>query len=220
MKVFELAKEIGVPSSDIVALLKENEVSVKNHMTTLSEEAEELVRANYITTTVEPEKVVADKPVEKVKTDADYRPEEMIPCRSLFAGVLLFTGDHTHMTYSFNGAGDRRNIEYQDLKAAMLQHKDSIFSPDIIIEDKNLINDEHWAEVKEVYENMFDEKDIEKVMNLPFRDFEKAFVQLPITAKERIITTYATQMENGTFEQWNKAKIIDKVCGTRFDLKM
>lgn len=220
MKVFELAKEIGVPSSDIVALLKENEVPVKNHMTTLSEEAEELVRANYITATVEPEKVVADKPVEKVKTDADYRPEEMIPCRSLFAGVLLFTGDHTHMTYSFNGAGDRRNIEYQDLKAAMLQHKDSIFSPDIIIEDKNLINDEHWAEVKEVYENMFDEKDIEKVMNLPFRDFEKAFVQLPITAKERIITTYATQMENGTFEQWNKAKIIDKVCGTRFDLKM
>ncbi len=220
MKVFELAKEIGVPSSDIVALLKENEVPVKNHMTTLSEEAEELVRANYITATVEPEKVVADKPVEKVKTDADYRPEEMIPCRSLFAGVLLFTGDHTHMIYSFNGAGDRRNIEYQDLKAAMLQHKDSIFSPDIIIEDKNLINDEHWAEVKEVYENMFDEKDIEKVMNLPFRDFEKAFVQLPITAKERIITTYATQMENGTFEQWNKAKIIDKVCGTRFDLKM
>ena len=220
MKVFELAKEIGVPSSDIVALLKENEVPVKNHMTTLSEEAEELVRANYITATVEPEKVVADKPVEKIKTDADYRPEEMIPCRSLFAGVLLFTGDHTHMTYSFNGAGDRRNIEYQDLKAAMLQHKDSIFSPDIIIEDKNLINDEHWAEVKEVYENMFDEKDIEKVMNLPFRDFEKAFVQLPITAKERIITTYATQMENGTFEQWNKAKIIDKVCGTRFDLKM
>ena len=220
MKVFELAKEIGVPSSDIVALLKENEVPVKNHMTTLSEEAEELVRANYITATVEPEKVVADKPVEKIKTDADYRPEEMIPCRSLFAGVLLFTGDHTHMTYSFNGADDRRNIEYQDLKAAMLQHKDSIFSPDIIIEDKNLINDEHWAEVKEVYENMFDEKDIEKVMNLPFRDFEKAFVQLPITAKERIITTYATQMENGTFEQWNKAKIIDKVCGTRFDLKM
>lgn len=220
MKVFELAKEIGIPSSDIVALLKENEVPVKNHMTTLSGEAEELVRANYITSTVKPEKAVADKPVEKVKTDADYRPEEMIPCRSLFAGVLLFTGDHTHMTYSFNGAGDRRNIEYQDLKAAMLQHKDSIFAPDIIIEDKNLINDEHWAEVKEVYENMFDEKDIDKVMNLPFRDFEKAFVQLPITAKERIITTYATQMENGTFEQWNKAKIIDKVCGTRFDLKM
>lgn len=67
---------------------------------------------------------------------------------------------------------------------------------------------------------MFNEKDIEKVMNLPYRDFEKAFIQLPITAKNRIITTYATQMENGTFEQWNKAKIIDKVCGTRFDLKM
>ncbi|MDT4368425.1 translation initiation factor IF-2 N-terminal domain-containing protein [Blautia faecis] len=220
MKVFELAKEIGVPSSDVVALLKENEVPVKNHMTPLSDEAIEMVRANYITVPDEPEKVEVKEPKKVVKTDADYRPEEMIPCRSLFAGVLLFTGDHTHMTYAFNGAGDRRNIEYQDLKAAMLQHKGSIFDPDIIIEDENLINDEHWFEVKEVYENMFNEKDIEKVMNLPYRDFEKAFIQLPITAKNRIITTYATQMENGTFEQWNKAKIIDKVCGTRFDLKM
>ena len=215
MKVFELAKEIGVPSSDVVALLKENEVPVKNHMTPLSDEAIEMVRANYITVQDEPEKVEVKEPKKVVKTDADYRPEEMIPCRSLFAGVLLFTGDHTHMTYAFNGAGDRRNIEYQDLKAAMLQHKGSIFDPDIIIEDENLINDEHWFEVKEVYENMFNEKDIEKVMNLPYRDFEKAFIQLPITAKNRIITTYATQMENGTFEQWNKAKIIDKVCGTR-----
>ena len=39
MKVFELAKEIGVPSSDVVALLKENEVPVKNHMTPFSDEA-------------------------------------------------------------------------------------------------------------------------------------------------------------------------------------
>lgn len=97
MKVFELAKEIGVPSSDVVALLKENEVPVKNHMTPLSDEAIEMVRANYITVQDEPEKVEVKEPKKVVKTDADYRPEEMIPCRSLFAGVLLFTGDHTHM---------------------------------------------------------------------------------------------------------------------------
>ena len=95
-------------------------------MTPLSDEAIEMVRANYITVQDEPEKVEVKEPKKVVKTDADYRPEEMIPCRSLFAGVLLFTGDHTHMTYAFNGAGDRRNIEYQDLKAAMLQHKGSI----------------------------------------------------------------------------------------------
>lgn len=228
MKVFEIAKELGVESSEIVTFLKENDVAVKNHMTTISDEAAEMVRTNYITaqkdTEVQKTEKVNEPVIEKVtkmvKKDADYKPEEMIPCRSLFAGILLFTGDHTHMIYSFNGAGDRRNIEYQDLKAAMLQHKESIFNPDIIIEDENLINDEHWYEVKEAYDNMFDEKDILKVMNLPYRDFEKAFVQLPVTAKNRIITMYATQMENGTFEQWNKAKIIDKVCGTRFDLKL
>ena len=219
MKIFELAKEIGVPSSDIVSLLKENEVPVKNHMTALSEEAEELVRANYIKVQPETKKVEIVEPKKNVKTDADYKPDEMIRCRSLFAGVLLFTGDATHMTYTFNGPGDVRNVEYQDLKAAMVQRKDSIFNPDIIIEDTDLVNDDHWFEVKEVYENMFDENDITKVMNLPVRDFRYAFEQLPITAKNRIIANYATQIENGTFEQLNKAKIIDEVCGTRFDLK-
>ena len=40
------------------------------------------------------------------------------------------------------------------------------------------------------------------------------------TAKNTIISIIASQIENGTFEQYNKAKIIDKISGTRFDLKM
>ena len=218
MKVYELAKQINVPSSDIVKLLQENDISIKCHMANLDDDVVEMVKANYI----QPVNKKMDS-VEQMKTskkDADYKPDEMIPCRSLFPGVFLFSGDHTHMVYPFNGPGDRRNVEYQDLKAAMIQHKGSIFNPDIIIEDENLINDDHWFEVKDVYESMFNEEDIQKVMNLPNSDFETAFIQLPIIAKNRIIGIYATQMENGTFEHWNKAKIIDKVCGTRFDLKM
>ena len=57
-------------------------------------------------------------------------------------------------------------------------------------------------------------------MSLPTSDFRIAFQQLPSVAKETIISIYATQIENGTFEQYNKAKIIDDICGTRFDLKM
>lgn len=218
MKVFELAKEIGVPSSEILKLLKENEIECKNHMAVLKDDVIEMVKANYIKPVLET--VSTENVTNKIKTDADYKPEEMIPCRSVYHGVLIFSGDHSHMTYTFNGPGDRRNIEYQDLKAGMLQQKSSMFNPDFIIEDLNLINDEHWLELKEVYDGMYDENDIQKVMSLPSRDFEAAFTQLPVTAKERIITAYATQMEKGTFEQWNKAKIIDKVCGTRFDLKL
>ena len=156
----------------------------------------------------------------KVKTDADYCPDEMIRCHSVFPGILYFSGRHTGMTYTFVGTGDVRNVEYQDLKAAMLEHTESIFNPDIVIDDANLINDEHWMDVKRVYEEMYDEQDIKKLIELPLRDFKVAFPQLPIPTREAIITLFATQIENGTFEQLNKANYIDEVCGTRLDLKM
>lgn len=223
MKIFELAKELTVQSKEIVNLLKESGVDYVTHMTVLTEEQEEFVRSEFATVAAikeEEKKTIELKEVKKKKTDADYRPDEMISCRSVYAGVLIFNGDHSGMTYTFNGVGDRRNIEYQDLKAAMLQQKSSLFNPDIIIEDNDLIDDERWYDIKQVYENMYDENDIKKVMLLPTREFENAFVQLPVTARNTIITTIATQIENGTFEQYNKAKIIDKICGTRFDLKM
>lgn len=241
-KVYKLAKDLGVQSKEVVDLLKESGEDV-NHMSTLSDEQIDFVESELSTKTAieEAKRLEEEKKAEaariaeenrlaeeakkaqeaeKVKTDADYRPDEMIPCRSLFAGILVFTGAHTGMTYKFNGMGDRRNIEYQDLKAGLLEQKPTMFNPDFIIEDANLINDEHWFELKQVYENMYDEKEIKKVMDLPARSFEDAFVKLPITAKQTIITLIATQIENGTFEQYNKAKIVDKVCGTRFDLKM
>ncbi len=238
MKVFELAKELTVQSKEIVSLLKENGEENITHMTLLTNEQIDFIKSEFSTASkVEEERLAKEakakaeaetaiKERERIekqsdpKTDTDYRPDEMIPCRSVFPGVLLFTGTHTGMTYTFTGMGDRRNIEYQDLKAGLLEQRSSMFNPDFIIEDNNLINDEHWYELKQVYEGMYDEKDIKRVMELPSRDFEAAFVQLPVTARNTIITMIATQIENGTFEQYNKAKIIDKVCGTRFDLKM
>lgn len=218
MKIFELAKDLKVQSKEVVTLLKENGKSDVTHMTVLTDEEIDFITSEFNTASLlkEEEKVKE----EKKKTDADYRPDEMIPCRSVYPGILIFNGDHSGMTYTFNGVGDRRNVEYQDLKAGLLQQKSSMFNPDIIIEDENLVNDERWYEIKEVYENMYDEADLAKVMKLPTRDFEDAFVKLPVTARNTIITTIATQIENGTFEQYNKARIIDKVCGTRFDLKM
>lgn len=73
--------------------------------------------------------------------------------------------------------------------------------------------------VKEVYASMFDEKDIQKLMNLSVQDFKTAFSQIPSVAQKIVIEKYATQIENGTFNDLGKAKIIDEICGTRFDLK-
>lgn len=213
MKIYELAKELGVKSKVLVDLINENSDGKKYVATSILTEDQ----VDFLN--LEMENIHENEQKNKVKIDADYRADEMIPCHSIFPGVVHFYGIHTGMTYKFVGSGDRRNIEYQDLKAAMLEGYPSIFNPDIIIEDSNLIEDEHWSEVKEVYASMFDEKDIQKLMNLSVQDFKTAFSQIPSVAQKIVIEKYATQIENGTFNDLGKAKIIDEICGTRFDLK-
>ena len=223
MKVYELAKELQVSSTEVLQVLKELGTNVKSANANLTNEQVDMVRLEFANLTTVTETISEQKNTEiktKKKTDADYRPEEMIPCRSVFPGVLIFTGDHSGITYTVNGMGDRRNIEYQDLKAGMLLQHSMLFNPDFIIEDYNLINDERWAELKEVYENMYTDEDIKKVMKLPTRQFKEAFLKLPVTARQSIITLIATQIENGTFDEYSKVKFIDETCGTRLDLKM
>lgn len=214
MKIYELARELNVKSKVLVDLMNENNDDKKYVATSVLTEDQ----VDFLNLEMEDIKEEEEKK-NNVKTDADYRPDEMIPCHSIFPGVVHFNGIHSGMTYKFVGSGDRRNVEYQDLKAAMLEGYPSIFNPDIIIEDDNLLNDEHWIDVKNVYANMFDENDIQKLMNLRTSDFKVAFTQVPAVVQKIIIEKYATQIENGTFDDLSKAKIIDEVCGTRFDLK-
>lgn len=216
MKIFELAKELKVQSKDIVSLMKECGEENVSHMTTLTDEQIDFIRSEYETAKA----IKEEKEVKKKKSDTDYKPDEMISCRSIFPGVLIFNGVHSGITYTFNGMGDRRNVEYQDLKGGMLLQNSMMFKPDFIIEDSDLINDERWAELKEVYENMYTDEDIKKVMKLPTRQFKDAFLKLPVTARQTIITLIATQIENGTFDEYSKVKFIDETCGTRLDLKM
>ena len=165
MKIFELAKELKVQSKDIVALMKECGEENVSDMTVLTDEQIDFIRSEYETAKA----IEEEKEVKKKKSDTDYKPDEMISCRSIFPGVLIFNGVHSGITYTFNGMGDRRNVEYQDLKGGMLLQNSMMFKPDFIIEDSDLINDERWAELKAVYENMYTDEDIKKVMKLPTR---------------------------------------------------
>ena len=94
------------------------------------------------------EKDTVKETVAEVKKPKKYEPDDLIPCRSMYAGTLLFTGDKTKITYEFSNMGDFRYIEYQDLLSALLVRKKSLFAPYIIIEDEELLENVHWQEVK------------------------------------------------------------------------
>ncbi len=72
-KVYELAKELGVPSKDLITLCELNQIEVKNHMSTISEEQAAVLTAKIgkkspssVTVVKEPS-AVAGSP-EKIKT--------------------------------------------------------------------------------------------------------------------------------------------------------
>ena len=52
-----------------------------------------------VTETVTENKTV--KTVEEPKRPKKYEPDDLIPCRSMYAGTLLFTGEKTKITYEF-----------------------------------------------------------------------------------------------------------------------
>lgn len=159
-----------------------------------------------------------DTTVSKPKKTRKYEPEDLIPCRSMYAGTLLFTGDKTKITYEFSNMGDFRYIEYQDLLSALLMRKKSIFAPYIIIEDEELLENTHWQEVRKVYDGLYDRQDLINLINLPTARFDSEFRKLPSGFKSTIATMISEMITNGTFDSMNKIKIIDEECGT--DLKL
>ena len=154
------------------------------------------------------------KATKAANTARKFAPDDLILCRSVFPGLLLFTGPKTKNTYTFYAKGDDCYVEYQDLLSAMLTKKRAITAPDIIIEDEELLEDVHWRDVKKTYEKLNKVGDINKLINLPYREFEKQFNVLPIGTKKNIMLTVAALVREGEFDSMNKIEVIDKACGS------
>lgn len=148
------------------------------------------------------------------KTAKKYEPDDLIMCRSMYAGTLLFTGLKSKQTYEFCGIGDTRYIEYQDLQAAMITRKQNLYAPYIIIEDEELLEDVHWKSLRDLYDSMYDESDIEDLLNLPTIRFKEEFKKLPVGFKKTVSLIVSTRVQEGTFDSVNKISIIDELCGT------
>lgn len=151
---------------------------------------------------------------ETVKTPRKYEPTEMIMCHSVFPGQYFFTGPKTKVVYPFMASGDETPVEYQDLQSAMMAKKKSIMSPCIVIDDEELLEDVKWKQVKKVYDTMFPVKNIGKLIDKPFREFQKEFETLPIGAKKKVMMEISTRVRDGEFSEMNKIRLVDEACNS------
>ena len=181
---------------------------------TKAKEATVTVQAQVVQPVVQEYVQPVVAPVAEVKQPRKYEPNDLIPCRSMYAGCLLFTGDKSKITYEFSNIGDFRYIEYQDLLAAMLVQKKSLFAPYIIIDDEELLESTHWKQVKAIYDGMYTKEDLVDLINLPTVQFNEEYRKLPRGFQKTIATMVSGMVAEGTFDAMNKIRIIDEICGT------
>lgn len=173
---------------------------------------------DVVATSTEDTSVVNDvkpaKAQKPVKTARKFAPDDLVLCRSVFPGTLLFTGAKTKVIYTFEARGDECYVEYQDLLSAMLTKKSALTAPDILIEDEEVLESTHWQEIKKLYDKLNNVGDINKLINLPYVEFKKKFEQLPIGAKKNVMLTVSSLIHEGEFDSMNKIELIDKTCNS------
>lgn len=165
---------------------------------------------------VKPEPVVEKQPEppRRIARGMQYAADELIPCRSVCAGELVFIGPKTRIPYDWAASGDIVYMEYQDVLAAVVSRSKYVFKPWFIIEDESLLDDPRWSEVKRLYDSMYDAGTVYEVLALPINKFEDTFYKLPIGMKNAVKSEIASQIADGTFDSIQKVRIVDKVCGT------
>lgn len=165
-----------------------------------------------ITSEVTPE-VIPATPTKKEKKK--FNLDDMVVCRSVCYGELLYPAKKSGLLYRFEGYGDRTEVEFQDLQALKSTRSDYLYRPCFIIEDEELL--EQWSDLKKITDKVA-KIDGEKLFGLPTNQFKKALKELPIGFKTTVRNMANAKINDGSLDSLSKIKIIDEVLGT--DLRL
>lgn len=143
-----------------------------------------------------------------------FAKDDLILCTNVFAGTTVMIGKRTGNKYVWEGFGDEQEVEYEDLKSAALNKRsDFIYSPSILIQDEDFINE--FPYLKEFYQNMIAPEDIVHLVETgTAKDLEKALKTLPRGLTDTIKGIVATMIQDGRLDSMKKIRIIDEVFGT------
>lgn len=221
MKVFELSKELGINNKELITFLKEKGYKVSSHMQSLTEEMIDVARENFKTAKVAVVEEVEEAEEVVVTTKKDiaaiipetktFKPDDLIPCRSVTPWKLVTVGVDKATVYNWNGYGDIDYVAYKDLQA--LRRKDLITKPKVIIEDADLCY--QWRkELGDTYKYFLGVEYPEEFFDLPDNKFKQLLTDAPDVVKEVIKTTAMNMVRNENYPTVQKLSLIDDILGT------
>lgn len=159
-------------------------------------------------------KATATKVVEK----KEYSATDVISCKSIFNGEMLFTGKRSNNLYRWSNYGDIELVEYQDLAYELRAAGDKSVAmiPRFIILDDELVKE--FPRLVNVYNKLYNVYDLKEILKLSPIEMASAIQQLPAPVKDTIKGLAATMIESGELDSVSAIKTIDNVLGTSLSL--
>lgn len=166
-------------------------------------------------TTEQPEakQEVKETPKKQKKTFSD---SDGIVCRSITQGGLYMEGVKTHMLYEWVEYGDKTQVEYADLAAAVRTKSSYLFNPMFIVEDEDFIDE--FSQLKKFYTENYTVNDLESILSYPMDKMLEEISALPKSAIESLKVLAASSINDGTLDSVKKIKALDEVFGTNLSL--
>lgn len=145
----------------------------------------------------------------------EFAPHDGIVCRSVWAGGLNITCRSGNF-YEFKDYGSTAAIEYQDLTALVRKRSEHIFTPRIIIDDEDFLNE--FPQIKDFYSKVYSEGDLKSILKLPPKQMSEAIEKLPEAVLPTIRSLAATMVGNGEIDSVRTIKTLTTIFGADFNL--
>lgn len=163
------------------------------------------------------EEVTKDEVIKETpkKTPRKFAQDEMIPCRSVTYGELLYPAKKSQLLYTWANYGDVTEVEFQDLQALRSTRSQYLNDPKFIIEDEELL--EQWPEFKKLYENVA-LIDTDKLFALPLNQFKAKLRNIPAGFRDSLKNVASAKILDGTLDSLAKINAMDEILGTGLKL--
>lgn len=159
-------------------------------------------------------KEVVEKKVEPKKRVFD--PEEGIPCKSIAYGMTFMEGKKSKELYEFQFEGDEVDVEYRDLAAAVRSNSGYLFTPVIVVQDEDFINE--FPKLKEFYEENYCIDDPARLLDLDPVRFEEVLPKIPKGVADALKNIASKMISENRLDSVAKIRTLDQFFGTQLML--
>ncbi len=152
------------------------------------------------------------------KKAKQFEDDDRIACLSVFPGSVGMTGKRTKTPYYWEAIDTIEYVEYQDLRAEVLNKKSSyIYKPLILVLDEDFIAQQ--PNLKTVYSKYYTPKQIiEKISSMNSMQLRKFINSLPSGIKDNVKTIAVDMIKDGSLDSIKKIRVIDEIFGTDLNL--